>query len=369
MLVTEKLKQQLRDSCLTDLRKIGITDIDSSINSLSDLEYIASLGLADYIGMTQSEFLEKVTQLKDLNDDAELKRVKLLVENTNKLSIYWILCNGVRFALDLDSVIAKKYEPDQEVMNLLKKTTIEDYIFDFFGEGVREQCRLQKQHDLIRINDKFYTHWIFSYSVVTTSETFGTFELVIVPELFPKIFVADTLVTDICKKCGICKKVEDACFKHTDGSMDSSIQILRMPKNLQYTLESNCHYKHVHDDVGPFLKRNIRDYLTSCLYAVSKYLKRKTIVKQKGDDEINDFIKVAVPKENKPTEVTFVTLRDRVKYERKQKRIHSHHASPREHVRRSTERHLKDGRVIPVRGCIINKGKGNVKKQTVYKVN
>ena len=368
MLVTERIKASIKESCLKDLRSIGIYDIDSCINADTDLDYIGSLGLSEYIGLTQEDFIKKVHEL-DTADEKELSRVGKLVQNANKLSIYWILCNGVRFAIDLDAVIQKNFEPDEEFMKLLSKSKTEDFIFDFYGDNVKEQCRFQKQHDLIRIKGKFYTHWIFSYCRMAENDDFGTMELCIIPELFPRMFVLDTRVSDMCKKCGICPKVEDACFKHQDGSIDSSIIVMRMPKNLQYTLESNCEYKHITNIYGPFLKHNIRDYYNACLYAVSKYLKRKTIVKQGDDSEVTKFMKVAVPKEHNPSEVTFVTLHDRVKYERKRRRqSQGHHASPREHFRRETERHLKDGRVIKVRGCVINKGKGDVKKQTVYKI-
>lgn len=44
---------------------------------------------------------------------------------------------------------------------------------------------------------------------------------------------------------------------------------------------------------------------------------------------------------------------------------HSSHASPCEHTRRATMRHLKDGRIVPVRGSVVNAGKGNKAVKTI----
>lgn len=378
MFATERIKDNMKKACSQSLKQLGFTvDLDKTINAETDLDYIDSLGFSDYVGFSRID-LDRLHNEPDFN----INKVTQLVNIVNVLSIYWILCNGVRFAIDFDTVSSRNFEPDQSLMNLLSKSNVEDFIFDFYRAEATAQCRLQKQHDKVRISGKFYSHWIFSYSKLSLNkrdDSVRTFEIILIPELHPKIFAINNLASNACSKCGICRKVEDGCFQHSDGATDNSIEIYRMSRNIQRTLESDCSYKDMKSetDGDAFLHHNIRDYLNVCLYAVDKYLRRKTIVKRSKDSSsdkdvqvsVGDDLQVSLPKRrNSYEEVAFVTIHDLVKYEKKNKISHGHHASPREHVRRSTERHLKDGRVIPVRSCVINKGKGDVKKQTVYTV-
>lgn len=367
MLVTERIKSKIKEECLHDLRSAGILDIDKDINAASDIDYIANVGLSEFVGITKSELMQRFNNVKDA-DEAEFDKLSTLIRAANKLSIYWVLCNGVRFILDFDSILKKDFQVTQQLLKSIEKSKAEDFVFDFYGDDIRYQCKFQKQHDLLKVNGKFYSNYVFSYSRLSDDDQCGTFELCIIPDLFPKVFAINT-PTGVCNECGICKQVNDCWFKHTDDSLDDTMKVYRMSKNVQHTLQSGCMYNQVNDEFGPFISHDIIDFFNVCMYALDKYVNRKVIVRQARDHELDSHLKLAVPKETNPSEITFVTIKDRVIYERKQKRkSHDHHASPREHVRRETERHLKDGRVIKVRSCVINKGKGDVKKQTVYTV-
>lgn len=64
----------------------------------------------------------------------------------------------------------------------------------------------------------------------------------------------------------------------------------------------------------------------------------------------------------------FITLQDSVRLERKRTGSkHSSHSSPRRHVRRATFRHLKSGKIVPVKGSIVNPD--NVSNDIIYKIN
>lgn len=368
-MVTEIIKERVKNNIYKVFKKYNIhKNIDENINIQTDLDYIESLGFSDYLQITDEKMLDLVKSGKLDRTDAIT-----ITGLINQLSIYWILCNGVRFLVDFNEVNKRKFDLDKKFLRQLNKSDIKDFIFDFKGEDIKYNCRLQKQHELIKIKDKFYENWQFTYTYISSEVI--SFDALIIPELYPKIYKLNYSEQSICKDCDRCTLLSDHVeLKQQTGKIVTRhfMDLMIIPRNLTYTRESSCGLKDIKVNNKYIMPYNFRDILMSCMYAVNKYLSRKTIIRDPIEKErINSEVKLYNPNKEERKNVRFVDITDFVKYERKERResLGGHHASPREHHRRETYRHLKSGKVVYVKASTVNKGKGNVHKQTIYKVN
>ena len=297
----------------------------------------------------------------------------------NADEIFWIMDNSVRLLVNFDNVNTsnKKWKPDHTFFKRLDECGIEAFLVDVSIKGQTDKLcvRLCKtEYDRRHEDGTTEGMWNYNISVLLDEKEaarigkegrVATVSFFVFDELYPRKMTTDY---EYCSDCNLCRDASICAVEKDGKKVDEPAKVVG---NLKLRTGSKCKLQ----NVVPY---DIKELEYACLYAINKFLTRKTVVKNsdKYVENLNKEVKVALrqekvePNTNKRRqEYRFVNLKDSVTVERKKGYKHASHKSPIEHTRRATTRTLKSGKVVPVSGSIVNKGKGrDTGSQTIYRV-
>ena len=381
-MVSDKFIEDLRKHCERINKVSGWNyNVENNIHAETDLEYLASNNIPSF----KNDELLQYSKEHHFSDVLTYNLISL----QNTMDVYWIWRNAIHFLVDIGKVKKLNYLYDTKLFKEADKLGLEEFIFDF--SDFDAVVKLSKSYDKLvtGANKPEQDMWCISISRwCKAQEDWSTFEFMLSVEKPYRVYhIIDNMSRinsniNLCERCAICHKINGSGVKlGFEDSFTNRDKVAIMSKNITHTTETQCSLGNPIKLSGfgvfgtePFLTKDIYDIVNACMYCLDKFFHRKKVVRNiaQGIDDItvDDNLKVKVPrkmKEDNATGVRFVNLDDYVRTERRyKKRITSgHHESPREHYRRPTLRHLKSGKVVPVKGTVVNKGK---EKRVVYKV-
>ena len=356
-----------------ELRNVLVNTLNKSYKEFGirrDIKQLAKLDYEDFLKATQVDLNSIASKAR--NEKELMETINFMETLTISEQNYYILENSIKMIVDLDK-IDKSWKPNDAFFKNLDNSVVEDFTIDFIGKKDITFCvKCVKMESEIQEDDNSYSRRSISISMLKKDGMIHTVDYQIISGKYPRVYIADIDYSRLCKGCTICREVTftEKCETTIRDIRVHDNTYYQVPKNLR-RLGSNCKIQN-----GYNLQYDIDDIIYATLYAINKFISRKTIVKNsdKYNKKLDEQVRVAVPvksesnknNNNKNSNVRYVTLKDHVVYEKKTGyKPHTHHKSPCEHYRRETVRKLKSGKTVPVKGSVVNKGKGN---NVVYKV-
>ena len=364
-------------------------DLNCRVTHRTDI----SLQILNFLGRTGGEKkLKEVVSREDAPSVLEIvkeemekatgkrrKEVEKLMKCMNKeeeMSTYesniWRMYNATRILVNYDKTMENesKWKPTDVSFKRLINSSEDGFTIDFYSEKskIDNVVRIVKMEEKVMINNRYEDMiWLnLEFSSDKADKEIGRVPICyyIVPSMYPKKLSPEQILS-----CGKCKGCPVVGYKFKDEKENTETLNVCVANRLVHRLGSKCAHQTKVD-------RDIQSLIYCSLYAIDKFLRRKEMYKNSDQywSKVNKEVKVRVGlSDNKDTEMKvrykYVTLRDSVSLERKTGYKHKSHKSPVEHRRRGTIRHLKSGKVVPVKESIVNKGNKGTNAKTIYKVN
>lgn len=285
-------------------------------------------------------------------EDAEMRTQDLM----HMLNNIWQLRNTNEFVIDIEKALEL---PDVRSLNSADIDVIADCFVSFTTKenGKRQYTNLyfafsrddehmstSKKKDMVR----------YSITVGYAENKKTEYQLHFTTELLPRLFKSTD--TGECKECKRGNSIDIQTYKEDELVKQEKMCLIgNTNKYMCYLYEY---------ELNPQKVINILAYIATTFKNRNTLLRKNSASIRKYNEGMK--IDVVCDKDNTEVEVPLLLYvrGENKEYTPRRGKNHGTHRSPREHMRREHTRTLKSGKVIKVRGCIVNKGK----EKTIYKV-
>lgn len=317
MLYSEEVFNEMYEEIGYMSKEIGLSE-----DAIKDMVYTLSDSML-------SEYME--THVKMSTDIRE-------IEVYNAIDNMHSYINSVKFLIEDDAFCHTGNVED------LLKYPLEDAIFDF-SSGMYH-CRLSKcRYTLDGSKEAVFKLTIL---VKLSNVKVYTCDMCFILSKLPRYFVIkmgrDSNINEACHSCGKCN-----ISRCTVDNMPWNTLIFGKLKRESGNCKMNA-------DIKRLTGHDIDELFNVCIYALSSYVnraRRSKVNKQLSGVKVSH--KKHEPK-SKSSNSNYITIKDYVAYERSEYKG-GHHSSPVKHNRRGHLRHYKNGKIVEVKPCVVNKDK------------
>lgn len=362
---SDKFKEMLLNNIVNGMKLVGL----NGVLRRKELQELVREDFDTYNATIHSRIMAYIDKSPSNVDFNYLPRLSTMIEE------YWTYNHNLHFLINIDDF---SEVPDVDFTMLTDGTLPEDLdiIVDFEYRGEKFCCSLLHTTYGIK-EDSGVEHIGFGLHMARKNKDYGYSASSVL--LYPtystkKVYnnACNTFCEECRSKCAVCKgvsvKLNQAVYDNLVGVLPPS-DVYIVPRARQ------CNGTCASSQTG-FNDLTFNDISKYIMFAINQYFSRKVqrveTIKRDRVPQVKMEMQEEVPVDVLNKELAtnyeshrFITIRDAIRYERKHGSKHSHHSSPCTHYRRGTVRHYKNGKVVQVKGSVVNADKN---KDIIYKV-